>query len=627
MIGPALIMLLAVLPAWAESTTVQDLFSLLEKKYGLIDPAADPRVARVQQIFERVQDAADKRGSRMPRLNVLNKPDDPWAITLPDGNILLSIAAITLCYRNVSQTEGDARMAFVIGHELAHLANNDFWDMEVYLAIAGGSRGGSVARQPGGADPAAEAELRQQRAETWRKESEADDLGFLYAAIAGYPVQTLFSHVSKPEENFFFFWNERAYGGQARDALHPPPREREAFLRARLVRLAEGVPLFRFGVRLALVGGCDQAIPLFRHYKRLFPSREVYNNLGVCHLQRAQQELRSKESAPLAYWLPVLFDADTRAEPLLVGVQRGQQAGDHALLANLPDRSGHALEQAVEYLEQSVAADGGYLPARLNLATAYYHQGHLVKARSMLEDAMRIAPKNRDVEGWHALLRHLDGQEQGFGNAGFSLLTRLASREDAPHSLLFNQAVLSKKAGKNARSWWVRLAGRMNRLPHEYAQVVCGATKTACPSLSPAWEKRVPWSLPVQPGLDLDSMDRNKLFSGWQINPLGRLQDKGQGVAYQQGEKQEVLELDGYVAMVVLRGGLPSATGDLRKKLGDPTHIRPLADGELWRYGARWAVLVRGGRVRELWATSAALSVPSLAGSERLLHARWQSKR
>ncbi|MEO5330455.1 MAG: M48 family metalloprotease, partial [Magnetococcus sp. YQC-5] len=134
--------------AWGEWMQSGDLFALLEKKYGFMDLASDPKLAQIQNIFNRVQDAADKRGNRMPQLKVVNQPEHPWAIALPDGTILLSLGAIHLCYRNVSQKEGDTRMAFVLGHELAHLAKNDFWDTDLYQAIAGSGKPAKTRPQP-----------------------------------------------------------------------------------------------------------------------------------------------------------------------------------------------------------------------------------------------------------------------------------------------------------------------------------------------------------------------------------------------------------------------------------------------------------------------------------------------
>ncbi|MBF0273122.1 MAG: M48 family metalloprotease [Magnetococcales bacterium] len=599
MLTLAATLVLMAWPARAELSQINDLSALLEKKYGFVDPGADPQVARIQTIFERVQDVADRRGNRRPQLHILNKTEVPWAIALPDGQILLSMGAVDLCYRNVSQAQGDTRIAFVLGHELAHLAKNDFWDKEVYQAIAKESQSGASRNRP--ISDTTSADLRQRQATGWSKETEADDFGFLYAGIAGYPVQTLFGQSGKPQDNFFALWSSQAGSDRALlHGLHPPPEEREAFLRERLKRLTKAIAFFRFGLRLASVGQCEPAILLFRQFLQIFPAREVYNNLGACHLQRAQQALQPSVP-PGAYWMPLLFDPSSRAEPLIAGHPVPPQEGTPTIPLGLPDKTGHELELAVDYLEQAAAADAAYLPARLNLATAHFYRGDLLKARSALKDALDMAPHNRDVMGWHALVLFLDSQANGLGEAALPPLTRLASQTDAPASLLFNHAILSKKMGKPTRSQWRRLASRPTPLPERHARTACALAKISCATLRASQEKRFPWPLPVQPGTDLDTTNRNTLFAGWQVSPLGWLQEKKQGIAYRRGEEVEVLDRDGYVTMVVLKGGILGTTQTLKKKMGPPAHIRPLADGEVWNYGPRWAFLIRDGRVREAW--------------------------
>ncbi|MEO5339866.1 MAG: M48 family metalloprotease [Magnetococcus sp. MYC-9] len=593
-------LLVAAAPARAEFVKLNDVLSLLTNKYGLVDPSADPQVARVQQIFERVQDAADKRGNRMPQLSIVNRPEQPWAISLPDGHILLSSGAVSLCYQDVSTVEGDTRIAFVLGHELAHLAKNDFWDMDLYLAIAGEVQKEGVKKLPSLDKKRPEEELRQRRETARRKETEADDLGFLYAGIAGYPVQTLLEHGEGSHDNFFSLWNAGNSGDALLHDLHPPAGERQAFLRARLERLAEGIPFFHYGVRFAHFGHCEQALVLLRNFLQIFPSREVYNNLGACHLQQAQRELRALGTAP-PYWLPVWLDPTSRADPLLVGLRGTSSAGESPPAAALPDRAGHELEQAVEYLEQAVAADARYLPARLNLATAHHHRGETLKARASLEDALRIAPDNRQVAGWHALLLYLDSQENSLGEAALPRWSRLAQPVDAPSSLVFNHALLMKKMGRPAQSWWKRLAARVHTLPAHYAQVVCREVKGGCPAARGTPRGPLPWPLPVQPGTDLDTVDRGKLFAGWQMSSL-TWPARQPGRLYRRGTEVEVLDLDGYAAMVVLRNqGLGTAKA-FKKKWGHPLSIRPMAEAEAWIYAPQQAVMVRDGQVRELWA-------------------------
>ncbi|MEO5334720.1 MAG: tetratricopeptide repeat protein, partial [Magnetococcus sp. YQC-5] len=434
-----------------------------------------------------------------------------------------------------------------------------------------------------------------------QKEAEADDLGFLYAAISGYPVQILLGRQDKPEENFFFLWTRQAKGYNALHDSHPSPEDRLAFLRTRLDQLTEVILFFRFGLRLAYFGHCEQAIVLFRHFLQVFPSREVFNNLGACHLQRAQKRMEASKAAAALYWFPVLFEPFSRAEILITGHPFRPHDDTSSLLPVLSDHNGHDLEQAVEYLEQAAHADAAYLPARLNLATAYFYGGELLKARGAMKDAMRLAPKNRDVAGWHALLLFLDSQENGLGEAALPPLTRLAHQADSPASLIYNHAILTQPLGKKVKSQWRRLANLPTPLSARYAKQACEVAQVMCATVQSVKEKNFPWPVPVQPGTDLQTVNRDQLFSGWQVSQLGWLQKKQQGTVHRRGEEMEVLDQDGYVTMVVLRGGVLGSTKVVKKKVGNPIHVRPLADGEVWSYGPRWSLLVRDGLVREAW--------------------------
>jgi tetratricopeptide (TPR) repeat protein len=382
-------------------------------------------------------------------------------------------------------------------------------------------------------------------------------------------------------------------------ADHPGAAEREALLRARLERLAEGIAFFRFGVRLAHFGQCEQAIPLFRHFLQLFPAREVYNNLGACHLQRAQRGMNSM-AAVASYWLPIELDGRTQAEGLIGGYPSQVREGEGSVPALMTDKSGQDVEQAIDYLEQAAAMDEGYVAARLNLATAYFYHEELLRARLALQEALRIQPGRADIAGWQGLMAYLDSEAQGLAKAALPHWRQQAFKSVAPISLLFNQAIVARKLGQDARRWWQRVAARKEPLPPRYGRIACVAARLHC--LVPAKEKQPLWSLPVQPGQDLDAADRRKLFAGWHATPLGWLADKQKGMSYRRGAEVEVLDWDGYAAMVVLRDGRLGSAASLRNKLGPPLQVRPLADEmQVWNYGSRWAVLVRNDMVLEVW--------------------------
>jgi len=103
----------------------------------------------------------------------------------------------------------------VLGHELAHLAHDDFWHQEVYgfLAARSGTRG--------------LADFMQSHQTAKEQELAADDKGFIYAAMAGYAVGLLVKNqAGKPD--FFAFWMQQT---NARvQSVHASASDRAAFL-------------------------------------------------------------------------------------------------------------------------------------------------------------------------------------------------------------------------------------------------------------------------------------------------------------------------------------------------------------------------------------------------------------
>src|SRR5262245_55960074 len=140
------------------------------QNYGLADPATTNFMSRAEVVFPRVAAAADKRANRLPTLVVLNAKGSPFAMALPDGSVLVTKGALQICYEGQPLDLGDSRLAFVLGHELAHLGNDDFWHAQAFEAL----------EQHTSHDPS-DGEL---QAEAKQREFHADAYGMLYMTIA-----------------------------------------------------------------------------------------------------------------------------------------------------------------------------------------------------------------------------------------------------------------------------------------------------------------------------------------------------------------------------------------------------------------------------------------------------------
>jgi tetratricopeptide (TPR) repeat protein len=555
--------------------------------YGEVRP--DAEVARAHSVFERVLAVADKSSKRLPKLVVVDSHADPWAIALPSGHIVLSKQAVAICHREANVAEIEARLAFVLGHELAHLAHDDFWHQEVHAFLAAHESTAQLAGL-----------LRTQRQLKYQ-ELEADDKGFIYAAMAGYPVDLLL-RASASKAHFFHFWMQQTNTGAG--APDSTAEERVALLRQRLGDLRDKLAFFDFGVRLSHFDYCDDALYFLGEFQKVFPGREVLNNLGYCHLQMARQEMAAERA--YFYWLPLILDGETRAAAYT-------RQGGPKLQRLKEGATGPAegpLKEAVQYLQQASAADPGYLPARLNLAVAHLYLGKPHQAMAVLAEARDLAPDDVRVRNLEALILY----EQS--DAGLDVwptvvatLGKLAESANAPPSLLFNLARLLEVRSQpaEAQGYWNRLAQVAEALPAPIRDIVCRQQSALSPQSclrTPAKSVRsVPWKwpLPVSGFERLSARSPEALLAGWRSMSFDWIRAKLHGQIYRSPEGgAEVLALDEFVQMQVLRGGPLGLVGGLSGYCGEPLRQRTLAQGEVWSCDD-WAALALGEEVKEVW--------------------------
>ena len=183
----------------------------------------DPRVKWAFDVFQRVKTAADKTGDRFPRLVIIDTRGEPYALAVPDGGIIINPITLDTCYGS-GRTEGDRRLAFILGHELAHLVNKDFMHREAFLALK--KHGNEKANQeiskhfhlskPGKA--------RERRL----KELMADRYGMLYASMAGYDIAGLFE---KGNDFFIYLANKLGTGNvYGENDKYPSLKDRANFI-------------------------------------------------------------------------------------------------------------------------------------------------------------------------------------------------------------------------------------------------------------------------------------------------------------------------------------------------------------------------------------------------------------
>ena len=429
-------------------------YTWCKKHYGELTAADNPLAARAKAVFKRVVAVADKRALRPPKLLVIPIVSDPWAASLGDGSILLNRKALERCYHHVDERTGDSRLAFVIGHELAHLANDDFWHLEAFNVIRQFGSGSKAEKEV----LALLSNLPVKTAEgskTFKeKELHADKYGLLYAAMAGYdPLAVTVSR----ENNFFKAWTGQTIQTAAyTDKHHPTPTQRADFLLTEMKKVKEHIVLFNTGVRLFQVGQYEYAVCFLESFLAEFPSREVYNNIGLAYYQIALKHLaKCDPDKAFRFKLATMLDTQTRASEYV----RSGPDDDCQYRKDIEDK----LKKAIGNFEKAKAGDPFYLPAYINLSSAYIAAEKYSTALAVfedMEDSLPEAKNDPQVKNNLAVASYLSDRSRnrnGFDTARGDLQKITQAH---PHFVdtYYNLARLWQEKGNNsiAKEFWHR---------------------------------------------------------------------------------------------------------------------------------------------------------------------------
>jgi len=384
----------------------EDHVKWLIRNFGILSSGENPLVSKAEAVFERVLAAADKRSNRRPKLVIIREAGDPWVLCGDDGTVVLTQKAMEICYKAADESIGDARAAFMLGHELAHLANDDFWDLAVSEFVHKFAPGQKAAEQIQSLLGKPEA-LEERK----KKELQADDYGLLYASMAGYDPKVI---VNSNGKNFFQEWASRTGGEIAyTDSLHPVPEDRGLFLLSRMEDLKKNLILFDLGVRLYQLGMYEDALSFMEAFEKKFPCREVLNNIGLLHYQIGIKALaQSSRSKAYRFMLAAELDIQTRAKTF-----RGET-----------NKFKEEMRTAVRYFRDACEKDSFYAPARLNLSSALIMAEEYSEAVAILDEALKLRKDDPAALNNKAVAKYLDTRKS-FENPDSSEKRRLMLKE------------------------------------------------------------------------------------------------------------------------------------------------------------------------------------------------------
>ncbi len=409
--------------------------------YGALTEKDSPYVERAHKIFKKVLNASDKRANRFPRLVILRYQGDPWAIALKDGTILLTRKALKFCYKGVKKSTGDSRLAFVLGHELAHLAKDDFWHLSAFQTVT-----------KFGKNSAASKELTNLLAETGdvnnsskakqiskKKELHADSYGLLYASMAGFDPKVI---INDKGVNFFRSWSQQLRKSKrVAKGSHPSPEKRASLLLSNLRSVQNDLDLFHIGVRLYQTGRYKDALDFLTIFNEKFPCREVFNNIGLIHYQEAMEKLAGcDKNKCFRFKLSSILDTETMAEIY-------RRKCDFSLF-----------NKARRYFKMACEKDASYIPSRINLSSAYIMSGMYSKALAVLDDAATIDGNNIHLLNNKAIAMYLMGPEINVDLHSQStvILKQIIERDSSFSEAYYNLARLYNERNRQttAAKYW-----------------------------------------------------------------------------------------------------------------------------------------------------------------------------
>jgi len=550
--------------------------SVYSDVYSSVDPESDPVLSRVNDIYNNLVSTIGTQQAVRSKLMIISGKGYPWAVALGDNTVVLTTGSVKRMYRENDMVLGDARAAFVLGHELSHLATDDLFHHRYFLFNRGSTQQRPAARP--------DDELR------------ADLRGYTIATLAGYQTDLLLDQ----ERDFFRTWLSQISDNDS--PTHPGIETRRQYLQEGFEQILNDVPYYRFAVALAHFGYYKDAEILLEDSLNRVETMEAYSNLGYVYLQTAREKM--PENMAYRYWFPTLLEP---RNTLKLRQNRSIFAND------MPEQAMRYLKKAERRLKYAISLDEDHLPNHINLATVYlYMPNKIHRAYASIEDA-RLTPLGKhpavraQLESIYQLIRVRDDLDDAdrWPHARDTMM-RLANSKGAAENLLFNFARMLDERGRDntATQYWERLYDRIETLPPSYQSQVCvrlskGNCRTSARESSPWNTDRIPL------GKDIRLPEiRSYLQKNWgsRLIPSKTLPNlQAQVMINDQGNS--LIALDNQIEMMILRD-IPSqysTLSALQRQFGLPEVALPVASGHLLSFRDGWSAYLQDNEVREIW--------------------------
>ena len=251
---------------------------------------------------------------------------------------------------------------------------------------------------------------------TKQKEINADKFGILYTTLAGYDVKASLSIIDKAVE-------------EGEGTHHPSKKVRMEKLNERIGEFISSTDYFHAGVKYFKEGNLDYANKAFRSFLQVFPSREVYNNLGVIWYIKAFKQLSVGQISTAK---TIQIDTETLADNIVLRGGGGEK------------KFKRYLKKAGKRFKEAIERDLKYAIGHFNLACVYDDMGEYTLSKYHLDKAKEYGFDESECQNTlSSILIHenkLDEAEQ-----------ILNSIPDVPESF-FNLGIISLKRNDEVKA-------------------------------------------------------------------------------------------------------------------------------------------------------------------------------
>jgi len=496
----------------------------------VIDPKSNKSVALSQQVYEQLLLAWDTSRIK-PKVYVVRAQVQPWAASLSDGSILVSLPAVDLALKDGPET-GRHLLAFILAHELAHQRNNDMWHTK-FLRLAASLNTSPQAESLSLAKRSENEDIRI----TEEKEVRADREALAMMAIVGFDPKTVVRN-----NDFFTTWVETLRGQSCQSQnkseettfFCAQAQARSLRAKARIIEQANQSVLFTIGKQLFVAGAYAQARELFQTFGYEFPFQAVFSNIGLSYVSEAvkiDQHLR--EHSVVTDLLPVfpLILQSLKYEPINQQSAKFRSAENNVTplspkeIRQLRKKYSQLMEEGIKAFEQALSINEESPQNVRFIISAHISLGNYLTAKAYLHE--RYARQFGEDLWWeffNAQLFLLDGDLDVAKTQMEKLLKRLEKNDDKNQKNLLSvvyQAYISILKSQNATDEIAHFIKIENRLKDPYKRF---AFLSVVAELNPQ-------SMAAR----LSSLTSNQITK-WKENKLPLMSTESQAIIWLSGE-------------------------------------------------------------------------------------------